>query len=90
MSRRPAHLNGAARQMNAQDDPCFGRQWYPWSIVHKDPGLENSVDAALRVLVRHGLILDQGEYLVPPRMACSNQYAISSYGDYVIERLQGS
>jgi hypothetical protein len=40
MSRRPKHLDRIADQMNAADDPKAARQWYEWSILDADPGLE--------------------------------------------------
>jgi hypothetical protein len=89
MSRRPKHLDRVALQMNAADDPKAVRQWYPWSIVQADPGLEGSVHGALRVLEQHGLIWDGGEQLVPHPDKMQHEYEISGYGDYLIERLSG-
>jgi hypothetical protein len=40
MSRRPRHLEQVAVQMNASDDLKAARQWYEWSVVEADPGLE--------------------------------------------------
>ena len=40
MSRRPKHLDGVAVQMDAADDPKAAGQWYAWSLVEADPGLE--------------------------------------------------
>jgi hypothetical protein len=87
MSRRPEHLDRVALQMNAADDPKAVRQWYPWSIVQADPGLEGAVHGALRVLEQHGLIWDHGEQLVPHPDKMQHEYQISGYGDYLIERL---
>ena len=87
MSRRPKHLDRVAVQMNAADDPKAARQWYEWSIVDADLGLEGSVWGALRVLERHGLILDRGEQLVPPPHGMQHEYQITDYGDYLIDRL---
>jgi hypothetical protein len=87
MSRRPSHLDGVARQMNAEDDPHFVRQWYPWSIIQEDPGLKDSVWGALRVLEGNGFIEDGGEQLAPPPHGMQHEYTISGYGDYLIERL---
>ena len=87
MSRRPIHLDRVAVQMNAADDPKAARQWYEWSIVAADPGLEASVHGALRVLKLHGLIWDRGEQLVPPPHGMQHEYEISPYGDYLIDRL---
>ena len=64
MSRRPKHLDKVALQMNAADDPTAARQWYSWSIVDADPGLEDSVYAALRVLKGISLHVGAGEYFV--------------------------
>ena len=89
MSRRPKHLDRVALQMNAADNPKAVRQWYPWSIVQADPGLEGSVHGALRVLEQHGLIWDGGEQLVPHPDKMQHEYEISGYGDYLIERLSG-
>lgn len=87
MSGRPKHLDRVALQMNAADDPKAARQWYPWSIVQADPGLEGSVDGALRVLEQHGLIWDRGEQVVPHPAKMQHEYQISGFGDYLIERL---
>ncbi len=87
MSRRPKHLDRVAVQMNAADDPGAARQWYPWSIVDADPGLDGSVDGALRVLEQHGLIWDRGAYHVPHPDGMQHEYEITGYGDYLIERL---
>jgi hypothetical protein len=87
MSRRPKHLDRVAEQMNAADDPRVARQWYEWSIVHADPGLEGAAYGALQVLERHGLIWDRGEQLVPPPHGMQHEYQISPYGDYLIDRL---
>jgi hypothetical protein len=90
MSRRPQHLDQIAVQMNAADDPKAVRQWYEWSIIATDPGLEGSVYGALRVLERHGLIWDHGEQLVPSPHRMQTEYEISPYGDYLIDRLAAS
>lgn len=87
MSRRPNHLDRVALQMDAADDPKAVRQWYAWSIVDADPGLEGSVHGALRVLERHGLVWDHGEQLVPHPHGMQREYEISPYGDYLIDRL---
>jgi hypothetical protein len=87
MSRRPRHLDQVAVQINASDDPKAARQWYEWSVVEADPGLEGSVHGALRVLERHGLIWDRGEQLVPPPHGMQHEYEISPYGDYLIDQL---
>ncbi len=87
MSRRPAHLDQVAIRMNAADDPKAVRQWYGWSLVATDPGLDGSAYGALRVLERHGLIWDRGEQLVPSPHGMQHEYEISPYGDYLIERL---
>ena len=87
MSRRPKHLDRVALQMDAADDPQAVRQWYAWSIVDADPGLEGSVHGALRVLERHGLVWDRGEQLVPHPHGMQHEYEISPYGDYLIDRL---
>jgi hypothetical protein len=87
MSRRPKHLDRVAVQMNSADDPKAARQWYEWSIVEADPGLEGAVWGALQVLNRHGLIWDGGEQLVPPPHGMQHEYEISPYGDYLINRL---
>lgn len=87
MSRRPEHLDQAARQLNAADDPKAVRQWYEWSILQADPGLEGSVWGALRVLEQHGLVWDRGEQLVPHPDKMQNEYMITPYGDYLIDRL---
>lgn len=87
MSSRPRHLDQVAVQMNAADDPKTARQWYEWSIVAADPGLEGSVWGTLQVLERHGLIWDRGEQLVPPPHGMQHEYEISPYGDYLIDRL---
>jgi hypothetical protein len=86
MSRRPQHLDKVAAQMNAADDPKAARQWYEWSIVEADPGLEGAVWGALRVLERHGLIGDRGEMLVP-HGGRQHEFEITPFGDYLIERL---
>lgn len=86
MSRRPKHLDRVAAQMNAADDPKTARQWYEWSIVEADPGLEGAAYGALRVLERHGLIWDRGEQRVPSH-GMQREYEISPYGDYLIDRL---
>jgi hypothetical protein len=77
MSRRPKHLDRVAVQMNSADDPKAARQWYEWSIVEADPGLEGAVWGALQVLDRHGLIWDRGEQLVPPPHGMQHEYEIS-------------
>lgn len=87
MNQRPPHLNQVARQMNAEDDPRFGRQWYPWSLQAADPGLGDSVWGALRMLEQHGLIWDRGEQLVPPPHGMQHEYEISPYGEYFLEML---
>ncbi len=87
MSRRPQHLDRVAQQMNAADDPKAARQWYEWSITQVDPGLDGSAWGALRVLERHGLIWDRGEQLVPAPHGMQNEYEITPYGDYLIDRL---
>lgn len=87
MSRRPKHLDPIAARMNAADDPKAIRQWYEWSIVDADPGLEGAAYGALRVLERHGLIWDRGEQLVPPPHGMQHEYQISPYGDYLVDRL---
>jgi hypothetical protein len=87
MSGRPKHLDRIAFQMNAADDPKAARQWYEWSIVAADPGLQGSVHGALQVLERHGLIWDRGEQLVPPPHGMQHEYEISPYGDYLIDQL---
>jgi hypothetical protein len=69
------------------DDPKAVRQWYEWSIVEADPGLEEAVSGALQVLDRRGLIWDCGEQLVPPSHGMQHEYEISPYGDYLINRL---
>lgn len=87
MSRRPAHLDRVAQQMNAADDPKAVRQWYAWSITREDPGLEGAVWGALRVLERHGLVSDQGLQPVPQPYGMQNEYEITPYGDYLVARL---
>lgn len=87
MSRRPKHLDQIAEQMNAADDPKAIRQWYAWSIISADPGLEDSVHGALRVLEQHGLIEDRGMAPVPPPHGLQHEYQITGYGDYLIDRL---
>ena len=87
MSQRPKHLDRIAEQMNAADDPKALRRWYEWSITAADPGLEASVWGALQVLERNGLIWDHGEQLVPSPHGMQNEYEISPYGDYLIDRL---
>jgi len=87
MSRRPKHLDQVAAQMDAADDPKVIRQWYEWSIVAADPGLEGTAYGALRVLERHGLIWDRGEQLVPAPHGMQHEYEISPFGDYLIDRL---
>lgn len=87
MSRRPKHLDRVARQMKAADDPKAARQWYPWSIVQADRGLEGSVHGVLRVLEQHGLIWDRGEHVVPDPAKMQHEYQISGFGDYLIDRL---
>jgi DNA-binding PadR family transcriptional regulator len=87
MSRRPKHLDRIAEQMNAAGDPKAVRQWYEWSIVHTDPGLEGAVYGALQVLERHGLIWDRGAAPVPPPHGIQHEYEISPYGGYLIDRL---
>ena len=71
MSRRPKRLDQVAVQMNAADDPKAARQWYAWSIVDADPGLEGSVHGALRVLSATAWsgTAANNWYLIP--MACS-------------------
>ena len=59
MIRRPKHLDRVAVQMNAADDPRAARQWYAWSIVEADPGLEGSVHGALRVLLTLAIALNR-------------------------------
>lgn len=56
-------------------------------ITDADPGLEGSVHGALKVLERHDLIWDHGEQLVPHPHGMQQEYEISSYGDYLIDRL---
>lgn len=87
VSRRPKHLDQVAHQMNAADDPKAVRQWYEWSIVKADPGLEESAWAALRVLEQHGLVWDRGEQLVPHPDKMQHEYEITPYGDYLIDQL---
>jgi len=87
MSHRPKHLDRVAAQMNAADDPTAIRQWYEWSIVDADPGLEGAVYGALRDLERHGLIWDRGEQITPPPHGMQHEYEITPYGDYLIDRL---
>jgi hypothetical protein len=87
MSRRPEHLDQVALQMNAADDPKAVRQWYEWSIVQADPGLEGSIGGALHVLERHGLVWDRGEQLVPHPDKMQHEYEITPYGDYLIGQL---
>lgn len=89
MSRRPKHLDQVARQLNAAEDPKAVRQWYEWSLVEADPGLEGSAWGALRVLEQHGLIWDRGEQLVPHPDKMQHEFMITPYGDYLIERLAG-
>ena len=87
MSRRPKHRDKVAGQLNAADDPKAVRQWYEWSIVEADPGLKGSVWGALRVLEQHGLVWDRGEQLVTHADKMQNEYMITLYGDYLIDRL---
>ena len=87
MSRRPKHLDRIATQMNAADDPTAIRQWYEWSIVDADPGLEGAAYGTLRDLEQHGLICDRGEQLTPPPHGMQHEYEITPYGDYLIDRL---
>ena len=89
MSRRPRHLDRVAAQMDRADDPTAARQWYEWSIVDADPGLDGSVWGAQQVLERHGLVWDRGEQLVPAPHGMQHEYQITGYGDYLIDRLAG-
>lgn len=88
MSRRPKHQDWVAAQMNAADNPTAIRQWQPWSIVDADPGLEDAVYRALRVLEQHGLIWDRGEVPTPVPHGIQHEYEITPYGDDLIRRLE--
>jgi hypothetical protein len=48
------------------------------AVATADPGLEGSVQGALRVLERHGLIWDGGEQLVPSPHGMQNEGLTSS------------
>jgi hypothetical protein len=79
-------MDRVAETMNAADDPHAVRQWYPWSIVREDPGLDGAVWGALRVLEQHALIWHRGETHTPGG-SMEPEYQISPYGDYFIEML---
>jgi hypothetical protein len=89
MSRRPPHLDQVAAQMNRTDDPKYARQWYEWSIVDADPGLEGSVWGRCRCsngTAWSGTGASSWSLLL---MACSTSTRSRATGDYLIDRLAG-
>jgi hypothetical protein len=87
---RLLHLMNTPAPHLAQDPRLQGidaRIWMPWSISEADPGLAETVYALLLPLERHGLIWNTGGLYHTPGGAMEQEYRISTYGEWFLQRL---
>jgi hypothetical protein len=82
--RNPPPAQGAVNlQMQAIGQVV--RQWYASDIIDQDPGLADVIYGLLPVLARHLLI--SGGYDVITVAGHEEEYTITEYGEFFLERL---
>ena len=84
MRSEPPHQDAVNRQRKAIGEAPV-RQWHPSDIAAQDPGLTDAVWALLPVLARHQLI--SGGYEVLTWAGREPEYIITSYGEWLLDRL---